>query len=202
MSFLTLIHIHVGSTVEAAHAAQVVGPFPTREKAEAAGDKIYHTVAHIPTLHENLFHTVVEVPNQPTSANIAAAMLLDEWEDEDDEGVTEEVMSVQDLAAQFSNLLGGAITGSHPPQEQPSIEDLVDHLAQQTGAQVEIIDEEDVPDLPSVASKKPQSVEELEAMIAALDAKDEGDDRDEGDEPPERDPKDVLGDGDFFGGSA
>lgn len=192
--FLTLVHIATGSTVEAAQADQVVGPFPTAEKAEAAGNKIHNAVKHIHTLDQELFCTVIEVPDEPVSANIAIAHLLDAWEDEDDEaggvapievqsGSVEDLM--QHLMSGMTEAVGGALGGA-PGGQVISVD----------------LDEEDEP--VAAPPGKPKTQAELDALVASMMDKEDGPREEPDDEPKPKTkltPEDLAG-GSFFGGQA
>lgn len=96
MSFLTLIHIGGGSTVEAAQAVHVGGPFPTRADAEQFGDDVYQLATGVNPatsvlsvlgprpqgyLATEMFHTVIELPATPASAADIASELKGRYGD-------------------------------------------------------------------------------------------------------------------------
>lgn len=92
--FYTLFHIAGGSTVEAAHAEYVAGPFPDESTAEQFGDDVYQLVTGRnpnvlgpPTLDyltNNLFSTVIEIPTTLATKEEVTAFLK-KYDDEEDE---------------------------------------------------------------------------------------------------------------------
>lgn len=82
MSFLTIIHVAGGSTVEAAQTAAVVGPFKTLEEAEQAGDKVHEGVKHVDFLNQECFHSIVELPRHAVTPGMVIQDLLNEYDDD------------------------------------------------------------------------------------------------------------------------
>lgn len=115
VSFLTLIHVAGGSTVEAANAVATVGPYATRQEAEDAGEIVYQSVRHIDFLNDECFFTVVEIPDQPQGPHVAIKALTESWgEDEDDsdedgEGTEIAVESIGDFFESIGDILSGKV---------------------------------------------------------------------------------------------
>lgn len=115
MSFLTVIHVGGGSTVEAANAVSTVGPYATRQEAEDAGEIVYQSVRHIDFLNDECFFTVVEIPDQPQGPHVAIKALTESWDegedgdDEDGDGVEIEVGNIGEFFQSIGDILSGKV---------------------------------------------------------------------------------------------
>ncbi len=75
--YLTLIHMGGGGGEEIAHAWETLGPFPTVELADAAGEAFYHRVAQENEQYRReVWHSIIRIPEAHSTAMEAAARFL------------------------------------------------------------------------------------------------------------------------------
>lgn len=82
MPYLATIHVGFGSMAEGSQPVAVLGPYPTKNDADAAGNEFYNSIPADQTslLHET-WHNIIQIPDAPVDEVAAMNEFLNLYAD-------------------------------------------------------------------------------------------------------------------------